>query len=336
MELLNINNSKRKSNFNRFKSAVDRYFMIIQYFWFKLIGLSPWTCKFFLKNRKINSVKNKICNYSYFGSLYNILYVIINILIHYLNYIAATIESENNEALSRSIFIILSSFQNLTLLIFIIRQKSMINIIYRLADVDEKLEKWNDNETECDYHIYLTFILNFFVFGSLEISQMQQYPLITILDQVFDSFSSSGVIMQYTMFLNMITKRFEMINTTIAEFYTMKIRTDRAQTSYVIETSVIPESTFYSMDIFHAYIELCDLCDSLNNIYGLPILVTILFLCAEGIFLLYFIILVLISFVSVSEGTYLSLILVSRAIFLVMVLTSNVTKTMDEVELYLI
>ncbi|XP_057326378.1 putative gustatory receptor 28b [Microplitis mediator] len=129
----------------------------------------------------------------------------------------------------------------------------------------------------------------------------------------------------------MITKRFERIHSTILEWDNKRIREDQGQVCCVIETSVLSEPVVNNMDnIINAYIELCDICDDLKNIYGLPIMIVILFLSAGMVFMLYFIILVLMSYLKVTDDTYLNVTLVSWIIFLIMVLTSTVTKTMKQ------
>lgn len=345
MELSNFGNLKHKSNFKRHSSVSYRRFMFIQHVWFKVIGLSPWamdTSIMSRKSRKTTSDKNDIYNYSCAGSCYNILFFIINCSINFINYFSedeSSIELEFQNAISASlnkkILLILSLCANVIPLIFIIRQKSIIDIINRFENFNKKLRKFVEYESGLSYMMYLIFFSNFLIFGSLVIVEMYQDPLTLILEQILWSFVSSGVIIQYILFLHIITKRFERIHSTILEWDNMRIREDQGQVCCVIETSVLSEPVFNNMDnIINAYIELCDICDGLKNLYGLPIMLVILFLSAGMVFMLYFIILVLMSFLKVTDETYLYITLVSWIIFLIMVLTSTVTKTMKQVELY--
>lgn len=331
----------KKSNRSHINSVFREYFMLIQHICFKIIGLAPWSTDKRNSNQP-NLKKYNKCNFSYAGTCYNILFFTFNISLNFNFLINKAYKPFDDEealpsTLREKISFILPLIVNMIPLIFVIRQKSMISIINRFEIVDEKLKKCDNYRNNSDYTNYFTFIANFVLFNGLFIKHIYYFSFTVLFIQISYSIISSGVMIQYTIFLNSTAERFEKINSLISNLYNTRIDVAPIHILSTIQTPLSYEQLIlYDINnIIHAYIELCEICDNLQNFYGLPILVIILFLSAGGVFILYFIILVLISILPFSNHqVYMNLTLVSWITFSLIALTSSVTKTMEQVKIF--
>ncbi|XP_057324857.1 putative gustatory receptor 28b [Microplitis mediator] len=327
---------KKKSNRSHINSLCRGYFMVIQHICFKIIGLAPWSID--KRNAdQMNFKKHNKCNFSYVGTCYNILFFTFNVFLNFnflINKAYQPFDSEQAlpSTLREKISFILPLIINMIPLVFVIRQKSMIGIINRFEIVDEKLKKCDDYKMNSDYNNYFTFIVNFVLFNGLFMMQIYNFSFTVLFIQISYTIISSGVMIQYTILLNLTAQRFEKVNSLISKLYNIRIDVARIHILSSIQTPLSYEQLLlYDInDIIYAYVELCEICDNLKNFYGFPILVITLFFSAGGVFILYFIILVLISIIPFSNQVYMNLTLVSWITFSLIALTSSVTKTIEQ------
>ncbi|XP_008550590.1 putative gustatory receptor 28b [Microplitis demolitor] len=94
----------------------------------------------------------------------------------------------------------------------------------------------------------------------------------TLLLRVSPDFIGGWVIVQYTISLKIIDRRFKSINSTITKLGT--ITNDRNGVKTLPETQISLSHEIES--IKYAYIELCEMCDDIAEFYGLPVLISII------------------------------------------------------------
>lgn len=339
MELINFNMLKERFNYNRYRSVCYRYFIFFQYIFLKIVGLSPWTLdtsEIFLKNRRHNNVQINECKISYVGSCYNILlFSFIGLSNFYFQFNSSLAHVQSDSVLTPAIRAKLKFIAILCIkfipLIYVFRQKILISVINRLKCLDEKLKKCENYIIEKNnYHINLIFIVNFLC-SACTISILlyhSQFSIMTLLLRVSPDFIGGWVIVQYTISLKIIDRRFKSINSTITKLGT--ITNDRNGVKTLPETQISLSHEIES--IKYAYIELCEMCDDIAEFYGLPVLISIIHYVTINIIRLYFIILSVLQIKKYENIIYLcNGIALSSAIFLFIVLTSSVTATIKQV-----
>lgn len=337
---LNLSNLKEKLNYNQWNSVCYRYFMIIQYCWFKIIGLSPWAL-----NTPSSRDEKNICYFSYIGTFYSILIIIIYVSTVYFNYIVYSLDSnpDSEQVLSLQLYeklcLILSHSLILMMLIFIFRQRSLISIIHQIKLVTKKIGQCDNFKKELDCTIYLTLMTDCLIISSIMIVEIcYNFSVTMIVQFILECFFEGGMIIQFVIFLNIITKHFEAINSSISDVDNVKINTAQVHPSYVINMAVSvpePDLQIIDSDSVNAYVDLYKICDSLKKFYGLPILIDILNLSVKTLCMLYFTIWNSIRYMQEDAREIMQMVFMSlRNIFLLIVLTSNVTKTINQVILF--
>lgn len=322
-----VNRETKKSN-NQENSVYYRCFMFIQHIIFKISGISPWTMdtSVIFRNNKDLENNNFNCSFSYSGSCYNIiLSAIIIILTYYdISYSSSTkIDSDNMlESITAKVEYTSLLSASLIPLIYVFRQKLLINVNNMFKIVDNNLNNCADYNTENSYTNYFVFIVNVIVTSGILILRIIASESLTMLFiRSFAYFISSWVTIQYVLLLNMIYKRFKAINSTL-----LKLGTNR---------SVISRSHELVIDdidkIKFAYLKLSDMCEDTESFYGLSILISIFILAVKSIFMLYHIILIALRIHSIDEKMYIFVIFLLRNVYLYMVLTTNVTQIIKQV-----
>ncbi|XP_044587766.1 putative gustatory receptor 28b [Cotesia glomerata] len=344
------NQNKKKFDFNQWNSICSRYFMCIQYICFKILGLAPWTLnmsKVLKKNQKARFCGRNICSYSCIGSCYNIILVIICFALNcdFLFKKTSTLLDFDSQmsalVLTRYVLIFSALIISLNNIVLTIYQKSLIKIINKFENMNKKLRLLNgyshSYEPEFDFTMYFLFIFNFFVLGiSKEIQTINNFQLIVmIINQIVVDFITSGVIMQHTIFLTMIIKRLEKINSALSKLLGAKIIGNQAHalsTISTIQSSIFSDVILSDLNnIISAYIDLCEICENLQDIYGFPILISTVTLSIRNTFYMYLLFLhYFVGLSSMKYGIYDFVILLSWCIFLLIILTSSVTKAVNQ------
>ncbi|KAH0567211.1 hypothetical protein KQX54_007661 [Cotesia glomerata] len=148
----------------------------------------------------------------------------------------------------------------------------------------------------------LTNLSSFLTIAKIDFTACEMIPLnrtllamvITMIEQLtLECFFEGGMIIQFLIFLNIITKHFEAINSSISDVDNTKINTAQVHPSYVINMAVSvpepePDRHIIDNDSVNAYVDLYKICDSLKKFYGLPILIDILNLSVKTLSMLYF------------------------------------------------
>ncbi|XP_074102577.1 uncharacterized protein LOC141529781 [Cotesia typhae] len=346
-----INRNKKKFDSSRWNSICYRYFICTQYICFKILGLAPWTMnmsKILNKNQKVRFCGRAICSYSCIGSCYNIILVIICFAFN-CNFIfmkkspPLDIGSQLLPlVLPRLLQICSSLISSLNIIVLTMYQKSFIKIINKFENMNKKLRLLNGSshsyEPEFDFTLCCQFIFNFFVLGiSAETEIVRYFEFITmIINQIVVDFVTSGLIMQYTIFLTMIIKRFEKINSALSKLLNTKIIANQAHSLSTISTiqSSISSDLILHRDlnnIISAYVDLCEICEDLQDIYGFSILISAVTLGIKNTFHIYLAFLVcFFGSLQMKQGIYGYILLLLWCIFLLIVLTSRVTKAVNQ------
>ncbi|XP_057318621.1 putative gustatory receptor 28a isoform X1 [Microplitis mediator] len=301
--------------YNKYDSAVHRNFVFIQSIFFKVIGLSPWTLgifEIFRKQSKANNYQNYKCKFSYLGSIYNIFLIILMVsLILNVIFNESFHQLENDSFLTDSIeakIHYVSTFATCGVFsTYIIQQKFMINAINRLKSVDEKLIKCAAYKTKSDKIIIVIFIIHFLLFTCEEIVEIYYYPLQSALMRDLPAVINCWILMQYTIIMDVINKRFEMINSAFSKFKRNKGNASTSQSSSLSNLSILHELFYYDIDnLKYAHAELCEICQDIGEFFGLPMLVTILHTIETMIATLFFFIVLSVNVQESDPGTYLS------------------------------
>ncbi|CAD6232024.1 GSCOCT00001705001.3-RA-CDS [Cotesia congregata] len=334
MELLNL---KEKFNLYRYNLVCRRYYIIIQYIFYKLIGLSPWvvdTSAILSKN--LNHIEEiNLCEISYVGSYYNLcIFSFIGLSNIYFELNSSLPHAQSDSILTpafraRLKFIAILCI-NFIPLIYVCRQKILIAVINRLKTTDQKLKKCeNYLSNKNNKHIYFIFMVKFLCSATSTsiLLHHSNFSFVTLLLRIYPDFIGGWVMIQFSTLLKVINKRFKSINATITKLD--NIVNDPNQIKVLSEKEV---SFRHETEIIkHAYVELCEVCDNVVDFYGLPLLISIIHYLTINIIRLYFIILSVLSIASYDRVIYIcNGINFSLASFIFLILTSSVTATMKE------
>lgn len=340
MELINL---KLKNKFfcDQYRSGYNRYFIFVQHIFYKIIGLSPWSLDMsnvILKKPPNDNDQIIVCKLSYLGSCYNLLlflfisstnfYILYNSTSPYFLY--DSILTPTVRAKLKFIAVLCITFIPL---IYICRQKLMIGVINRLKNVDIKLrncQSYKARRRNCYTHFI--FIMNFLSFIShivIVFFYFSKSSVIVHLIILFPDVISSWMIIQFTILLQKIFNRFKSINFAISKLdIRNKFNTSDKNVSLLTESAIFEIRT-----IKFAFIELCEICQDSVDFYGLPILISIIHYMVISIIRLYFVILTLLQKKEPNNMIYVCAGIVNVSIiFLLLVLTSIVTKTTKEVK----
>lgn len=315
------------------RNEAYRYFLKIQYIVYKFFGLSPWNLNTCLLLRKTNQGNNeKVCKFSWIGSLYNVLVILIIVLADlYDRFTVYEFEGDDqsddedqeyydfeptpiyDSLLIKKEIIKLIGLCSIVFF-YICSQRSMINAINRLNLIEKKLKRYDKFELK---HIssYVIFIVNL-IFSSgniltIAIDNATREILIKTPPPVI----SSWIIIQYTLLMIDIEEKFKIVNLKI--FRMTKC-----------------ESISNNFEVVkNTYKELCDVCEEIANFYGIPVLASILYFSVECLYILHFI------FTSSLqkpppefEDYYYDFSNFLWVVFLFLVLTSSVSRATSEVQ----
>lgn len=328
--------------YNKYDSVHHQYLTIFQYIFLKLIGLSPWSIRHSVvcrKSRKINNVQNNVCNFSFVGSFYNfMLSIFVLSLTLYSFYNVKIIQVQHDSLITESTMTNLeylaALITSIVYLIYLFRQKIIIDALNKLENVDYKLQRCVMFTSENHYMIHLLFMGNLLscCIGSVAGFYVFNRSLVMTLLRFSPSFNFSWIIIEYTIMLNLINRKFKSINLMMKKFLTVKTSEDQLQPCFgkiiVLRASVIHDIN----NIKSAYIKLGEICQEISDFYGILFLIALLYNGSSSLFLSYFMILSFYKTIKLSLAvTTISGGLIIWMLLQIMLLTTYVNRTINEV-----
>ncbi|CAD6237028.1 GSCOCT00013864001.3-RA-CDS [Cotesia congregata] len=266
--------------YNKYDSVYDKTLVIFQNIIFRIMGLSPWTLnvlKMLRKNRSFD-VPDYECQFSLVGCLYNISLIISLVcLTVYVKFIPVS-GVHTDGIITKPANLILFSIDMVfvcgMLLMYVINNKVMIKIFNKLKDVDQKLVKCGAYEYQTNRSI---FLINFFVSIFYGCFVFYITPSLEIFQEQISAFLNNWILTQYTLLMEKIVKRFEMINHVLSKLDVKKKDTSMSGRLSAIYYDLLQQLLIHEIDIIkHAYIELCRICNEINNFYGVIMLFLII------------------------------------------------------------
>ncbi|KAH0550717.1 putative gustatory receptor 28b [Cotesia glomerata] len=279
-----------------------RNLVTAQHIFFKTLGLSPWSLSFPEKLPKNHNGKIKFCKFSYLGSFYNILLITLAIsfavFTFYQRYTAVPL-ADSLITHSRMITFQLLSLlvMSLIFIIYTMRQKRMINALNKIYNVDLILQKYtfikDYNSSKSDSVIInLIFILHLIISVYFLSVGFYSPSYFETLLRVAPWILFCWVIEQYTILLDMVSKRLKFINSHIMKLGPTEVDLEKSRPLFIVKPSILYERVLHEvMNIKHAYKELCEICEDIACFYGESVLVVIMFNGGGVIILSYFVIL---------------------------------------------
>ncbi|CAD6238050.1 GSCOCT00013865001.3-RA-CDS [Cotesia congregata] len=311
----------KKSNY----SLCYRCFTLFHNIVLKLCGVSPWTLntsQLFGKNCAFDN--RSFCTTSHIGSVYNMLIIIIILVLNYYSFFDKIYSSYFYQTkvgiMTMAIMFASNLCVILILLVYIIRQKILVRVFNRFMDLDKRL---NVREHEMKYSVhYILFFVNLFIFTAIHILLILQFPTLTsVLIRYVHSMTVFGVILQYSLILIMINKRFKVIQSRILNFKKVK------RNMLGPEVLVSHQTAMNNIDnLKSTYYALFKICQKVENFYGLPILFSILAIVVKAIFMVYFMISEIMGGLKGGIAMFYYGLFVLQHSFLLIILTSTVNK----------
>ncbi|KAG8040286.1 hypothetical protein G9C98_000857 [Cotesia typhae] len=323
---------------NNRKSFLGSY-KIIQHVSSKIIGLAPWTLKVSSTFSDRDQIPNRNITYSssWGGTVYNIiLFWGIASFGIYRMIISAIIQRINDSLLIITIhqllFVTLINASFIPL-IYVIRQKNMIKAINNLKTVDFLLNQCADYTLESDYTNDVIYAFNMLMNFGLITVDLFNSQVMSVLFESIPSIISSGVMIQYTIQLNKMNRRFNSINSAFSKLGDHNSKSDLNCLPSVTQVVQSRALIFHAIDLTKkAYIELCEMCEMITDFYGIPILIAIFSFSVRALFTVYISIL---SIVQIQFSTmvqwYLLAMRITFAVFLFTTLTYSVTAITKQV-----
>lgn len=308
------------------KLVCHRLSEIWQYYFFKLIGLSPCSIdslKIICGKRTVQN-KNYKCCFSYIGIFYNFILIAVT-AVYNTWYIFYFLPTRSDFAQLKKFIVPMAAFAFLGIILvelaYTIRGKLLINFIDRLRIVDQHLDTCADYNVGCDNTNDWIFFVNL-VFASI-ITIMFQFLEKDLHLKIFiciPVFLTTWPLIHFTMFINMVKLRFEGINCALSKLGTSKSKLLRTRELVLNNIACIER----------AYVEICKACDDIVSFYGFPLLIVILIVSVRFVRLIYTVILNFISSIYYPVGNF-SIVLLSQATIISIVLTTEVTNVIKQV-----
>lgn len=305
---------------------------------FKFLGLSPWKVnlyKILAENPDNNQVN--LFEPSKYGSFYNILLatflstycaMVLLLKLWSQNYVKSELVYKIDECLM--------SYGTLVLVViwlnYVLQQKKMIIIANGLYSINNNLKSCDRFTFKSDCRFYILSIINFCLCFGIIVTECFVSGAYTAILWIGPFITSSWVLIQYTLLLNVISQFFESINVKILEL--ADINTENYyQTALGSKVSLRDFAIKDINCISNAIMQLCDICDQVADFYAIPILLIIVYFVTSTTFNSYFMIL---SLVIATDNDLSKLFLDFGNWFLIVSLdlislTSNVTRITREV-----
>ncbi|KAG8035029.1 hypothetical protein G9C98_005452, partial [Cotesia typhae] len=311
--------------------------IISNYYFFKILGLSPWSMNLSAVLQKNRHLKITLCKFSYIGSLYNIfLTIFVTTSGIYGFHHRSLVQGEHDALLTVSTVRLLEYLAILKLsilfLIYTLRQKQMISFINGINNVDYRLEKYGFNISGDNVIINMIFVINLFLCVVIVALELYILSFSEAIMQCSPLTLFCWLLVQYTIVLDVIDKRFKFINLCIAKLGSLKENSELPQRLFIAKLSFLHESVIFDvMNLKHAYNNLCEICRVVADFYGLIFLGIILHNGAVTIFILYF---TLLRFFKTKDIVFIKMIshavCVLWMLFQIVVFTTYVDKTINQ------
>ncbi|KAH0555504.1 hypothetical protein KQX54_019543 [Cotesia glomerata] len=241
-------NSESEKTTKHLKIVGFIYFQYFQYILFKISGLSPWKQQFsaFRKIATEDDSKNLAWNFSHTGSCYNILLFIVIIsmtLIEISKGELEVIEIDTMFGEVSSKFMVISMLSaSIIFIIYVVRQTILINVNNQFKVLDAELKNCVDYRAEADtnYSIFtLNFLMTIFILAARG-NIIQSVVRTLIWSTPF--LISNWLIIQYTLLLFIIEKRFKRINRAISKMGTVNSNISHSRESVLQDIAGIKVS----------------------------------------------------------------------------------------------
>ncbi|XP_057318622.1 putative gustatory receptor 28a isoform X2 [Microplitis mediator] len=325
--------------YNKYQPVHQQNLTLIQYIFFKIIGLSPWTINNFgisRKCRKVSNVQNDICYLSYSGIFYNIMLFIgmVSLVLNFTFYQTMHHETRTDNLVTAKTltgFQFLASSEIMILFaIYTFRQKVIIAVLNKLKSMDDKLQKCGVFGIDNDYTIHLIFTINFLLSCCFLITDSYHYPLLMILMRRSPAILYSWLIIQFTMLLDIIDKRFKILNSMIEKLSDIENQSETLPS--ILKMPLLNELVIHKItDIKSAYVELSEIGQKITDFYGLFCLMAIKFIGTASIFVTYFLMMFFLGAIVLSTMVWLTNgIWLLWMTFQIIVFTTYVTRTMKQ------
>ncbi|CAD6230932.1 GSCOCT00013858001.3-RA-CDS, partial [Cotesia congregata] len=317
---------KLKMNYHKIKSVCYRLFVISQYLFFKIIGLSPWSIdasEILTGNQRIET-HNFRYYFSYIGMCYNIIFIVVtsSLNIYCFNYIISMKILDQIFGIFQTTFGFFSSFCIIFIVLIITaRHKLIMNFINNhLRNVDKNLNTCADYEIKYDCINDVIFVSNFIFTSTIAIVRQffSKSKLIVFIN--LPNFLTTWPLIHYTIFINIIKLRFKSINSMLLKLGTTESKISRSRELILDDLDSIKR----------AYAELCKGCDEIVTFYEVPTLIVILIFSTKTIRSLYYMVIQLISAPKVDSLTYATGLSLLYPIYIFIYFTSSVTKVVKE------
>ncbi|CAD6210977.1 GSCOCT00014011001.2-RA-CDS [Cotesia congregata] len=217
-------------------------------------------------------------------------------------------------------------------LTYVLQQKTIVNILNRLYDVNNSLKKCRKYTLESDSFVYIFGFCNFALCFSIAILEIIVDSKYTFIMWAAPFIVGTSVFAQYTIFLSIIVQFLKNINKTLLKIGNLSSK-NKIKVSFI--SKILHEDSLIK-DIYNINFDLINLCEISNQIadfYAIPILLLTIYFVPTTTYNLYFMIL---SFI-VNDGKdsitlYLDCGILIFCIFLsYAALTTNVTRITREV-----
>lgn len=312
----------------RNNSDFYRSYKFLQRISCKALGLSPWG---------VSSKQNNLYNVSYVGTYYNILLIFVLIVLGVCEVFSGSLSDDYPGKLMPLIMVevlfITILCASLIPLLYIIRQRKLINIYNRLKFVDKLLKKCENHKLKYDYTNDVIFIVNLLTtVWLIIILQLCYAEAHRVFFENIPTVIGGGVMIQYAMLLNAVENRFRSINLIISKFSLIKSNHDYPQIFSVTQKVLKRESVLYNIDnIKAAYVELYEMCHDAADFYGVPILITILCFAERVIYCVYLCVLTILKVQGFHVPWLLMILRLIWIVFIFLAFTSSVTTIKKQV-----
>ncbi|XP_044577951.1 gustatory and pheromone receptor 32a-like [Cotesia glomerata] len=322
-------------------SVHQRNLIYVKYIFFKILGLAPWKLNLVTKPSKNRTAKTIICKFSYLGLLYNVLlttsvFLMTSYFCHQHNSVQAQVDSLVTPSTMMNLQYFAVILSSSVFLNYTCRQKDMIGILNEIIKIDKKLQKYAFNSAKNgNIIINLIFLGHLIICSTLICLQyffLQSFWLAVL--RCWPAFLYCWLIVQYTIMLDMMEKRFKFINLNIVKLGEIKVNSEGLEPVSATRISFLRESVLYDVvNIKDNYNKLCDICNDISDFYGLPFLKVMMYHGTSTILILYF---MLVAYYESKEFHLLLFIkdvgFVLWMVFQIIILTTFVNKTIDKSE----
>ncbi|XP_044587724.1 putative gustatory receptor 28a [Cotesia glomerata] len=288
-------------NYNSNFSWQNRALIIIQYIFFKTIGLSPWALNLaqIVKKCRGRNFSNQTITIttSVYGSLYNIILSLLIIIYNILCFLYEFVYNENDLHIAIAVRVSLRISGGMAIIVvwisYILRQKLIIQTVRKFVNVDRILAKccYKTNQPINDNYVNLVILSHFILSFVGLIVVLKVYPIIIIPVRYVPAVINSWVMTQYSLILNMMINRLKIINTRILKLG--NVETSIKSRVILAERPPLTDPKLVAFDLRHissAHSQLSELSSEVSNFFGIPILLVIIYSGVSGTVYLYFVI----------------------------------------------